>query len=189
MTNFKIVVKDIELRLARVEDAELVVRLRRDVKNMRHIHSTDPSIEVQRKWLAEYKKREAFGLEYYFVCGVIGRDVGLMRLYDLRDNAFTSGSWVFEGKAAWQYPIVANLIAKVFGYQVLKKDFNYFGVQKANKRVLEYNLMFKPEIIKENEKEIHFVLSRKAFFKHAPKVARLVGWSLPADINKHVCSA
>ena len=64
-------------RFVTEKDAEFIVRLRSDDKLGRFIHASDGSVEQQIEWTREYKKREAAGLDYYFVFSKDGDDFGL----------------------------------------------------------------------------------------------------------------
>ena len=92
----------LQLRFVNEDDAEFIIKLRTDPKLGKFIHSTSSDIEEQKKWIRAYKKREQAGTDYYFIFFKDGVPVGLNRLYWIKEDSYTSGSWVFSPDAPFE---------------------------------------------------------------------------------------
>lgn len=174
------------MRLARSDDALFIVEARTDTKNQRFIHQTDPSVEKQLTWLEEYYEKEKNAVEYYFVIESEHKPYGLFRIYDIYENNFTSGSWVFKHNAPQTLATASNILGRLFAYQYLDKEIGYFDVKKANHPVLTYNQLFKPTVIRETHDTVYFELDRETFQNNAKRVARFCGLRLPSDSSEYV---
>jgi hypothetical protein len=84
--NFTLERYGLQVRLVNEGDAEFIVALRTDPRLSRYIHETSPSIEAQKEWIGNYKKREAQGLDYYFMFSVNGLRQGVARIYDITED-------------------------------------------------------------------------------------------------------
>ena len=112
------------------------------------IHSTSSDIEEQKKWIRAYKKREQAGTDYYFIFFKDGVPVGLNRLYWIKEDSYTSGSWVFSPDAPFECAIAAALIVRIIAFEILgKKVENALdGCHKDHVKVLRFNKMIGLEI-------------------------------------------
>lgn len=63
--------KNITLTLAVVDDAEFILSLRQNEKLNRHVSPVPPSLNCQKEWIMNYKKREAIRSEFYFIIRVL----------------------------------------------------------------------------------------------------------------------
>ena len=88
-------------RLVEIEDAEFIHSLRNNEKLSRYINPTSKDLTEQIKWLKKYKLREKKGEDFYILCleSDKGSKLGLNRLYDINDDYFEIGSWVFSPDA------------------------------------------------------------------------------------------
>ncbi len=156
----------LHLRFVREDDAEFIVRLRTDEKLGRYIHYTDSSIEKQKSWLTEYKKREENGEDYYFVFETpIGNPIGLMRIYDISDTAFTIGSWVFDKSSPKGAAILADLIVKEIGWELFPDKVCLWDNMKGNTNVIRFGLSFHPTLIRETDTQLFFSCRKENFEK------------------------
>ncbi|RMH44058.1 MAG: N-acetyltransferase, partial [Alphaproteobacteria bacterium] len=82
------------LRLVRPADAAFIHGLRTDPDIARHLSPVTGTVEDQRRWIEEYKTREAAGTEAYYIIERrdTGRPCGTVRLYDIDGTTFTWGS-------------------------------------------------------------------------------------------------
>ncbi|MCK9617645.1 MAG: GNAT family N-acetyltransferase [Lentimicrobiaceae bacterium] len=173
----------LQLRFVNENDAEFIVKLRTNPKLGRFIHSTSSDIELQKKWIRDYKQRESEGKDYYFIFFKGGQPVGLNRIYHIEEDRFTSGSWVFEQNAAFECSIASALIVRIIAFDILGKEIE-FGVEGChvdNKKVIKFNLMIGLKIkgtrIEENGEYYTFNLTKQDFEKNKPKIERLIGFT------------
>src|SRR5690606_32260803 len=92
--------RTVAFRLVQPSDAEFIYGLRVDSKYNQYLSQVVGNAESQRQWIEEYKKREAAGLEYYFIIERkdSGKPIGTVRLYDFRGGkqSFCWGSWILN---------------------------------------------------------------------------------------------
>lgn len=66
-SNFNLDKYNLQVRFVQEEDAEFITKLRTDVRLSRFIHQIEDDVEGQKKWIRDYKEREALGIDYYFI--------------------------------------------------------------------------------------------------------------------------
>ena len=76
---------NLALRLIRPDDAEYVYSLRSNPRYNTFLSTVTGSAKDQRRWIKDYKAREAEGVEYYYIIEgpSNGLPCGLVRLYDI----------------------------------------------------------------------------------------------------------
>ncbi|MCY4047887.1 MAG: GNAT family N-acetyltransferase [Candidatus Dadabacteria bacterium] len=124
----------VSFRLVEEADAEFIVRLRTDPELGRYLFPTDPSVQKQREWLADYKKREADGVEYYYIIfrNEDEKRCGTVRLF-IEEDHFEWGSLILNGDKTPTSSIEMALFICQAGFEV-------FGFQKASCKVHKDNL-------------------------------------------------
>ena len=127
-------------RFVTLEDAEFILSLRVAQKS-KYLSPVDNDIEKQRAWLREYKKREAQGLDYYFIFYEDGVPVGLDRLYDFNGKEFSSGSWVFAATAPFGCAFLACVMVRELAFYDLGFDYERVpqGVHVDNVNVKNFD--------------------------------------------------
>ena len=165
---------NLTLRLAELQDADFICQLRVDPVLSKNISKTPGTLADQVRWLEEYKKREQIQAEYYFITEDLdGKKWGTTRIYNLGDDHFTLGSWVFLRDAPHGYSIKADILTKEIGFDLLQYPNCYFDVRKDNKTVIKYHRLFHPEIIKEDALNLYFSLSKENFENNKSKILNL----------------
>ena len=164
----------VKLKLVEVEDANFILELRNNISLNNHISPTSTKLIDQINWIEEYKNREKIGLEYYFITLVNGKKMGTTRLSDLDNKFFELGSWVFSQNSPAGVSIKADIITRELGFEILGFDYCKFSVRKANKSVLKYHLNYKPEVVKEDDLNIYFKLSKSNFNTHKTRFLNLL---------------
>lgn len=158
--------KGILLRLAEIEDAKFILKLRTDSKLNKFISYTDNNILQQIDWLKNYKNRELKESEYYFIIENENKEkFGTYRIYNLEKKSFTIGSWLCEHNAPQNIAIKADILCKDFGFNVLNFDICKFDVRKKNKKVIQYHKLFNPELIGEDDLNYYYKLDKNKFNK------------------------
>jgi hypothetical protein len=167
----------LQFRSVQTEDAAFIHGLRTNEKLARHLSKTSAEIADQEKWIGEYEEREKIGMEYYFVCENKGEKMGLNRVYEIKEDSFEIGSWIFKEHIEEAIPILGDLTIRAFGFSVLKsvKKHCTFNVKKQNLKVLRYHKMFNPEIVAEDEENYYFKLSEENFIKQKDKLLKILG--------------
>jgi hypothetical protein len=166
----------------KVEDATFIYELRTNEKLALYLSATSAKIEDQENWIRGYEEREKKGLEFYFLCHQENDKYGLNRIYDLTNETFEIGSWIFKEHLNESIPILGDLAVRSFGYSILTSEKKYctFNVRKKNVKVLRYHKMFKPEIVSEDEENFFFKLSEENFNIQKQKLLKILGY----DNNK-----
>lgn len=180
--NFQMEKYGLHVRLVNENDADFIVKLRTHPKLSRYIHKTDVDIEKQKLWIRAYKERESAGKEYYFIFHKEQKPLGLIRLYDIQSETYTTGSWVFDPEAPFEAAVFGVLIANSIGFETLEKKVSVSpdGVSENNKTVVRFHKMigreftgkiFDPEI---GEYYYTTKLTKENFLKNREKLERLL---------------
>jgi hypothetical protein len=167
---------NLNVRFVVEDDAPFILKMRNNKMLSRYLSSTDDDISKQINWISEYKKREKLGIEYYFIYELEnGIKIGVNRIYNILDDSFELGSWLFEeyGENVF-HPIYADIIAKEFGFDNLFLKNCYFDVRNNNLKVMKYHKIFNPIIIKQDEINTYFHLKNNTFFNNKNKILNII---------------
>jgi hypothetical protein len=127
------------LRLVEPDDAEFIVQLRSDTALNKHLSHVDGSVSAQRKWIEQYKAREAQGEEFYFKVRHQLRDLGVVRMYDFQGDSFGWGSWIIlPDRPAGLVTYSAFMIYEM-GFDVLGFQQSHFEVRLQNTKVIDFH--------------------------------------------------
>lgn len=131
----------VKARLVTEADAEFITALRSDAKLGRYLHASDGDVQKQIEWTREYKKREAEGLDYYFIFSKDGEDFGLCRIYniDWTHLSFTSGSWLMKRGLDMTLTMVPSVITGEIAHDILGLLVDLYDVRKDNTHVLNFH--------------------------------------------------
>lgn len=152
-------------RFVEVSDAEFINKIRNDVKLSRFISFVEDNVEKQGEWIKAYKERESKKCEYYFIIeDENGNKYGTIRLYNLKDDSFEHGSWVFLPKSPDNISIRSEIWIREHAFNELGMNLNKYEVRKLNKTVLMYHRLWNPVLVKEDENNFYFELSKKSFY-------------------------
>ncbi len=154
------------IRYVEVDDAEFILNLRTDEKLGQFISKTDPNIDAQINWIKNYKIREESNQEYYYIAeDKKGNKFGTIRLYNFDEKSFEIGSWLFKNDAPLGMPIKAHFIGFEIAFEKLQKEYCRFDIRKENTQVLNYMNDFDTELIKEDELNFYYILTKDNFYK------------------------
>ena len=175
--NFTLERYGLQVRLVNEDDAEFIVALRTDPRLSRYIHETSSNVEGQKQWIRNYKKREAEGLDYYFMFLINGVRQGVARIYDITEDSFTQGSWVFSPDAVLGASVLGNIISSEVGFEFLDKKIAYSDTRHDN-HTHRYVQSFNPEIINTDEENVYFKILPDGFNqgkqKHIERAVKVV---------------
>lgn len=161
----------IVLRLVDENDAEFIYKLRNNDELNKFISYTSPFVEDQIDWIRSYKEREKAGLEYYFIAeDQLGNRYGTIRLYHFEEESFEIGSWLFYPNSPMGMAVKAHFIGFEIGFEMLKAEFARFDIRKKNSAVLRYMKDFEMVLVKEDELNYYFTLSKEKFYERRRKI-------------------
>ncbi|HEY4196601.1 MAG TPA: GNAT family N-acetyltransferase [Mucilaginibacter sp.] len=145
-------------RLVEESDAPFILGLRTDPKLGRHLSFTNNDLDQQALWIKNYKEREAQGAEYYilFEEEKLGR-AGVVRLYNINGDFFTSGSWLIRPGCDELIALKSDLFVLQFAFEELKMQQCFIDTRKDNKKVINYHKRFFTKI-NEDEENLYFVM-------------------------------
>lgn len=153
------------LRLIMPEDADYIHDLRTDARYNTHLSPVTGSVDDQRAWIEQYKRREAARQEYYYV--IERRDdaqvCGTVRLYDIQEDCFTWGSWILdEHKPAMAALESATLSFRV-GFVCLSAKSALIDVRRLNTHATSFYRRFNAIETRYDDTNIYFELTREQF--------------------------
>ncbi len=150
-------------RFVNENDASFIVELRTDPIKSRYIGSTDGSVDKQKEWIRQYKEREHEGVDYYFIFFWGTIPAGVTRIYNIEDNHYIHGSWVFANNVPPFCSLAAAVIAREIAYDTLEleEEIDTSGIHEDNQGVLQVSRMMGVYFYGERESETgKFLLGR-----------------------------
>lgn len=166
-SNYSIERYGLHVRFVNEEDSEFIVNLRTDSQRGQFISSTDASVEKQREWIRDYKKRESQGTDYYFMFETLsGERLGVSRIYEIKKETFQTGSWVFKKDSPFGAAILGDIICHEIAFELFPDGVNLHDIKKANAPVNKYADIFNPQFIFETELTRYFINRRENYLKY-----------------------
>ena len=166
------------LRLVNESDAEFIYQLRTNPKLAKFLNPVSGTVEDQRNWIKEYKKRETEGNDFYFV-DVDPDNVnkaGLVRMCNFTGPTFESGSWVYLPDLDLNRAILGDILLKEIGFDILDFEYCVFYTEKNNKSVIKYEQIFSPEFIQEDDRFYYYKISKGNFNLNKRKILKIHGF-------------
>jgi RimJ/RimL family protein N-acetyltransferase len=147
--------KHVYFRLAEIEDAALILKLRHQDNVKDYLSAGSQTVAEQEDWLREYKKREAADQEFYFVIVEYkdDRPVGVVRFHDIDDEGVTGGSWAMLPDAIRTAGIESCILVFENGFFGLHKKFVRCTVLQTNQKLLDFHSGYGGWIKSEDEHE------------------------------------
>lgn len=159
----KIIGKNIALRLVEIEDAEFIINLRKSREKF--LSQGTQKLEDQQNWLKQYKVREQLRQEFYFIIEHANKNVGALRIYDLKPDSFCWGSWAIINNSPTNCGIESFLLILDFGFKKLNYSNCHFDVLKNNHKLVKFHKSTGAKVYKEDEKHLYFKLDLATFEK------------------------
>lgn len=165
----------IVLRLVDIQDAEFILKLRNNKVKSKYINSTPNDLSLQVEWLNKYKEREKLKQEYYFIALDEDKErFATYRIYNINSESVEIGSWISAPELKKPInSIKVDFLVKKFVFEILGYTKLKFEVRRENRSVINYHKKYNPKIIKEDELNIYFVLTRINFQQNKDKFERL----------------
>ncbi|NLF25765.1 MAG: GNAT family N-acetyltransferase [Deltaproteobacteria bacterium] len=158
------------LRLASIWDAEFIFSLRSDPQISAFLSKISGGVEEQRRWLTEYKLREAAQQEFYFVIlDPSCTPLGTIRVYDITPETFTWGSWMLCKQAPKFAAIESALAAYDFGFNYLGLKRCTFTVDRLNLPVCRFHDNFGARRERADQKQYYYSFDQEGFAKACRK--------------------
>jgi hypothetical protein len=164
--NFTLERYGLHVRFVEESDAEFIIKLRTDPNLSKYIHETNPDIELQRTWIRNYKTRQHKGEDFYFMFEKpLGTRLGVCRIYDIKEDSYTIGSWVFSTQAPVGSAILADIIIREIAYKYFPEKNNLIDVKIANINVNRYAKSLRSELLYKDEQTNYYTCKRENFEK------------------------
>ncbi|MDX9682578.1 GNAT family N-acetyltransferase [Pseudomonas protegens] len=148
--------KTVKLRLVEEDDAEFILSLRTDSNYNQHLSQVTGGVTEQVEWIRRYKEDEKNKLQYYFIIERNdGVRCGTLRVYDIRPDSFSWGSWILNEDKTRFAAIESAFLIYSFGFDHLKFEKSHFEVRKENTKVISFHE--KMGAVRNGETELDFL--------------------------------
>jgi hypothetical protein len=172
--NFTLERYGLYVRFVEESDAEFIVKIRTNDKLKKYIHQTSPDIDIQRQWIKDYKIRESENKDFYFLFEKPkGIKLGVNRIYDIKEDSFTTGSWVFSPQSPVGASILASIITREIAFELFPFKKLFFDVKRGNIAVIRYHEIYKPELQWQDEETNYYTCSKENFEKYKKKLLKI----------------
>ncbi|MFG6461633.1 GNAT family N-acetyltransferase [Roseateles sp. DXS20W] len=175
MNKFDLQLKSIRMRLVETSDAEFILQLRLNENLNTYLSPVSPNIQQQIEWLESYKKEEAVGKQFYFIIErADGIRCGTVRIYDLKGNSFSWGSWILNENKTRLAAIESALLVYKFGFNALECNQSHFEVMKGNQSVSRFHERMGAERVSEDETFYYYTISKSAVESQRAKLESML---------------
>ena len=166
----------LRLRLVEASDAAYIHRLRTDTRYNKHLSAVTGGVAEQREWIEEYKRREAAGLEYYYIIERLDdcSPCGVVRLYDIEGDCFTWGSWILDANKPSKAALESAVLSFALGFRGLGARLALIDVRRENARALAFYRGFGMIETGEDADNCYFEYPRERFERDEPGYSTLL---------------
>lgn len=155
---------NLTLRLIRQADAEYVHALRTDPAYNRHLSEVLGTVEDQRRWIENYKAREADLRELYYVIErKNGPRCGLVRLYDIRADSYTWGSWILDHSKTRKAALESAVLSFGVGFNGLGLSLAHVDVRVGNEHAESFYRRLGMTETRRDANNIYFAYPRSRY--------------------------
>lgn len=152
------------LRLIHPDDADYVYGLRINPTYNRHLSEVRGTADDQRHWIEAYKSREAQTLElYYIIERRDGTPCGTVRLYDIKAESFTWGSWILDHNKPPKAALESAILSFGVGFEELGLERAIVDVRIANTHAEAFYCRLGMTEMHRTEQDIFFTYPRARF--------------------------
>lgn len=163
MSTTPLLSKTIRMRFVEETDAEFILKLRLDVKYNKYLSSVSKSLEAQTVWIKNYKQDEVIKKQFYFIIERNdGVPCGTVRIYDLRKDSFSWGSWILNEDKSHYAALESAFLVYQFGFDYLGYSKSHFEVRKGNKKVISFHQKMGAIQTGESKEDYFFEISKQA---------------------------
>lgn len=155
---------NLRLRLIEPDDAHYVHGLRTDPRYNTHLSTVSGTVEDQRLWIEAYKGREADGQEFYYVIErKDGKRCGLVRLYNVKADQFTWGSWILDDNKPPKAALESAVLSFGVGFEILGCQTAHIDVRIQNSHAEAFYRRLGMVECRRTEEDIFFKYPRATF--------------------------
>ena len=171
----KIQSKNIFLKLVDENDINFILNIRHNHKHKVNLGETVLTYEEQKKWLEEYKIREELKLDFYYVILLKNKErIGLIRIYDIKNNSFEQGSLVIKEGQPINIILEALKIIYEYAFNCLNLNEGRLRVKKINKVGNNFHKNYGARLYKE-DKEMNYYNFDSNCIKKIDEILSLIG--------------
>lgn len=159
--------KNIMLRAATADDAPFVYQMRTNNKKTTFLNKIEGGVEEQRRWLVNC---HADPYQIYFV--IASKDnipLGLVRIYDQKNDSFCWGSWLVKEDAPPSTAIESALILYRYAVDIIGFKKSHFDVRIGNDKVINFHKNFGAIEINRDSQDIFFEITAESISKSISK--------------------
>lgn len=167
--------KTLRLPLVEEGDAEFILSLRLNTGLNAFLSKVSSDLQEQIDWIRQYKEDEKRSRQFYFILERMdGVKCGTVRVYDLRDDSFSWGSWMLNEDKTRYAAIESALLVYTFGFERLGYKQSHFEVMKENVGVVRFHERMGAEKIGEDSDFFYFKISEEAVNSQRLKLQELL---------------
>ncbi|MDO4550596.1 MAG: GNAT family N-acetyltransferase [Planctomycetia bacterium] len=168
------------MRDAEIKDASFILSLRLDTRKSRYLNPTNNDLKEQEAYLQKYKEEKQD--EFYFIIeGYDRTPYGTVRIYDVGKDSFCPGSWLTSYTAPLSAGLEGMLLALDYGFSRLKLPLAKYDVRSENKSVIRFHKRLGAVIVREDEQNVYFQLSKESFDDHKSYFEEMISSNVSAN--------
>ena len=164
--------KKLYFREVILDDAEYILSLRTDPGRNRYLSPTASDLSQQRAFIERY--HQSFTDYYFIICDWQARALGTVRIYNIKGDSFSWGSWILSADTPTTAAIESALLLYDFAFYSLHYKYSHFDVRKDNLRVVEFHKRFGALITREDELNYYFNYSLVSYRPTRDKYLRFL---------------
>lgn len=163
----------VNLREITVNDAKFVLDLRCDEKKSKYLNKTEYNLEKQIDYINNYLKKDD---EWYFIIeNKKHKPLGTVRIYDVNNDQYTSGSWLMSDGSSAQEVLEGSLLLRSYAFNILGFKKDYYTVRKDNKKVIRFHNISGAKQVGEDDIDYFFEYTIEDFNKNKDKLYKMLG--------------
>lgn len=163
----KLIGQFVDLKEADISDADFILKLRCDEVKSKFLHKTENDIGKQIAYLKKYKEKTD---EWYFiVLNKQGEKIGTNRIYNIKDDCFTTGSWIMADGCTSEEVFESDYLVRMYGFETLGFNKTRLDVKKGNKKVISYHKMLGAIVYTEDEESVYLEILKDVYQEKAKK--------------------
>lgn len=135
----------------------IIYNMRQKQNKTKYLSKITGTVKPQKEWIKDYKQRENEQKEFYFIMESKVEDkLGLVRMYDIKEDSFCWGIWLTKEDALKTTAIESALQIYEFGFYSLGFEKSHFDVRKRSDKVIAFHQRFGAKIVDEDEVDYFF---------------------------------
>lgn len=166
----------INLRLVEEGDAGFIINIRSVPTKAGFLSVIESSVDDQKNWIREYKKRENIGAEYYYIIETKdNHPCGTVRLYDFFGQSCSFGSLILGDNKPPKAALESTMATFSLAFNILKISHCEIKTAKSNAHAISFFKRLGVQQYGEDQNEIFLVYRRETFIKNIQNYKRSIG--------------